>query len=227
MGKAIGGHSQGPALTAGPHERAGGGRSAATRGDEVFALGGWLAKQRRLRGIRLEELAALTRLPVRSLERLEAGAFDGQQDGFVRGFVRTVAVAIGLDPEDAVARLLAEPELRSEGRLPELRALALAGLGLVVALALGVAVWQLARALGSEKSEGPPLVRRDAVRALAVEEGLLSEQPEAPGAPAALLLEPAPLEATPAAEPEAAAAGDPAPEAPLGVAAPAAPAPPD
>ncbi len=233
MGKAIGGHSQGPALTASPHEgRARGARSAATRGDEVFALGGWLAKQRRLRGIRLEELAALTRLPVRSLERLEAGAFDGQQDGFVRGFVRTVAVAIGLDPEDAVSRLLAEPELRAGSRLPELRALALAGLGLVGALALGVAVWQLARALGSEENEGPPLLRRDAVRALAVEEGLLPEQPEAPGAPAALLLEPAPLEANPAAEAEAeaAAAGEPepAPAAPLGSAsAPAAPAPPD
>jgi hypothetical protein len=183
-------------LTASPHERARGARSAATRGDEVFALGGWLAKQRRLRGIRLEELAALTRLPVRSLERLEAGAFDGQQDGFVRGFVRTVALAIGLDPEDAVARLLAEPDARPGSRLPEVRALVAAVIGFVGAVALAVAAWQLATAPSADESEGPPLVRRDAVRALAVEEGLLPEDRETtPGAPAVLLLEPSPADA--------------------------------
>jgi hypothetical protein len=110
MGKAIGGYAREDSLTAPLRREA---------VDGSFAVGGWLAKQRELRGIRLEELAAITRLPVRSLERLEAGAFDGQHDGFVRGFVRTVAVAIGLDPEDAVARLLAEPELKPRRRLPD------------------------------------------------------------------------------------------------------------
>jgi hypothetical protein len=208
MGKAIGGHSQGAPLTASP------------KGEEVFALGGWLAKQRRLRGIRLEELAALTRLPVRSLERLEAGAFDGQQDGFVRGFVRTVAVAIGLDPEDAVARLLSEPDARTLSRLPELRALVVAALGLVGALALAVAAWQLLSAPGAEESESPPLVRHDAVRALAVEKGLLPEQSEAPGRSGVLLLEPSPADSAPSAPAEAEE------DAPLG-ASPAPPAAPD
>jgi hypothetical protein len=196
MGKAIGGQAQEPPLTA--H------REPGAEGEEVFALGGWLAKQRQLRGIRLEELAALTRLPVRSLERLEAGVFDGQQDGFVRGFVRTVAVAIGLDPEDAVARLLAEPDARPGSRLPDdLRRVAVAAVGLAGVLALLLALWEIARAPAVSEARGPEavLVRRDAVRALANERGLLSEEPATAGPPAVLLPEPhaeAPLEgATP------------------------------
>jgi cytoskeletal protein RodZ len=66
----------------------------------------------------VDELAQLTKIPRRSLERLEAGAFDGTPDGFARGFVRTVAEALGLDPDDAVNRLLAEPR-EDEARLRE------------------------------------------------------------------------------------------------------------
>ena len=50
-----------------------------------------------MRGLSLDEVAAATRIPRRSLERLEAGAFDSEPDGFARGFVRTVADAMGLD----------------------------------------------------------------------------------------------------------------------------------
>jgi len=219
MGKAIGGHAQEPPLTA--H------RSPGAEGEEVFALGGWLAKQRQLRGIRLEELAALTRLPVRSLERLEAGAFDGQQDGFVRGFVRTVAVAIGLDPDDAVARLLAEPDALPGSRLPDLRRIAAAAVGVAGVLALALARGEVARAPAASEARSPAavLVRRDAVHALAVERGLLSEEPATAGPPAVLLPEPLPEDAAPGAQPAAPAA----PDAPLGgsAALPAAQAPPD
>jgi hypothetical protein len=197
------------------------------QGEEVFALGAWLAKQRQLRGIRLEELAALTRLPVRSLERLEAGVYDGQQDGFVRGFVRTVAVAIGLDPEDAVARLLDEQDARLATRLPDLRRVAVAAVGLAGALALTLALWEFARAPAAGEGRAPEtvLVRRDAVRALAVERGLLSEQPAGAGPPAVLLPEPLPA---PAAEPEESVAPGPGPDAPLGAASlPASQAPPE
>jgi hypothetical protein len=184
MGTAIGGQAQEPALSA--H------RNPSADDAGVFALGSWLAKQRQLRGIRLEELAALTRLPMRSLERLEAGAFDGQQDGFVRGFVRTVAVAIGLDPEDAVARMLAEPDVRRGSRLPDLRRVAVAGVGLAGAVALVLALWEIARAPAANDGLGPPpaLVRHDAVRALALERGLLADEPGAAGPPAVLLPEP-------------------------------------
>jgi hypothetical protein len=185
MGKAIGGNPEAPALSV--H------RSPDAQREEAFALGGWLAQQRELRGIRLEELAALTRLPMRSLERLEAGAFDGQQDGFVRGFVRTVAVAIGLDADDAVARLLAEPYARPHRRLPDLRRVAVAAVGVAGVLALAAAIWELARAPAGAEARGQKalLLRHDAVRALAAEHGLLSADPAAAGPPAVLLPEPA------------------------------------
>lgn len=73
------------------------------------SIGRYLARQRELRGLSLDELADATRIPRRSLERLEAGLHDAQPDGFARGFVRTVALALGLDPADTLARMLGEP----------------------------------------------------------------------------------------------------------------------
>jgi hypothetical protein len=182
---------------------------------EPFALGSWLARQRELRGISREELSSLTRLPIRSLERLEAGAYDGQQDGFVRGFVRTVAIAIGLDPDDAVARLLAEPAARPRRRGLDPRRVAVAAVGVLGAIALCLALveWVQAPAAPSQSAEDAPIVRPDPVRALAIEHGLL-------GAEAAADAEPEPLPFEPADA--AADAGMPAAGAPPG-ARPAAP----
>lgn len=169
MGKAVGGVPGAPALSGSdppPAEEAG--------------IGAYLARQRRLRGIDLDELAALTRIPRRSLERLEAGAFDGPPDGFARGFVRTVALALGLDPEDAVSRMLREPELPYGRRLPNPRRVAAAGGVLLLLLGL---VAGLVRLGGGETAapapeRGPELPeRRDHVRALAEEVGALPATP--------------------------------------------------
>jgi hypothetical protein len=177
--------------------------------DGAFALGAWLARQRELRGIRLEELSILTRLPLRSLERLEAGVFDGQQDGFVRGFVRTVSVAIGLDPEDAVARLLAEPVARPRRRWPDPRRVALVAVGLGSSIAAAAALWQWTQAPpgAAALSEEQPILRRDPVRALAIERGLLPDGPAAEEPLEALWFEPTPP--APDADPAAAAEGTP------------------
>lgn len=136
------------------------------------SIGSYLARQRRLRGVSIDELASLTRIPRRSLERLEAGAFDATPDGFVRGFVRTVAEALGLDPVDAVNRLLREPredealllaKARHERRKLALR-LAIAAAVLLGALALGhLAVWVLS---GGRESSDPVVYRRDTLRDL-------------------------------------------------------------
>jgi len=131
------------------------------------SVGSYLARQRRLRGISLEELARATRIPQRSLERLEAGAFDTVSDGFVRGFVRTVALALGLDDDEAVSRLLVEPGKPTSGGsrrgLFSRRLVAL--VGLLMLLGLGVAAaFALIESLTPEGSR--PLVRRDPVRAL-------------------------------------------------------------
>jgi len=76
---------------------------------ESRPIGEYLRRQRLLRGMSTEELATITRIPLRSIERLESGLFDGETDGFVRGFVRTVANALGLDADDAISRMLREP----------------------------------------------------------------------------------------------------------------------
>jgi len=221
MGKAVGGHPEATALVASAAERRAAERAqemvAALPGSEerardaeadgAFALGAWLARQRELRGIRLEELSILTRLPLRSLVRLEAGVFDGQQDGFVRGFVRTVSVAIGLDPEDAVARLLAEPVARPRRRWPDPRRVALVAVGLASSIAAAAALWQWIQAPPGEvaRSEEAPLLRRDPVRALAIEQGLLKDGPTREEPLEALWFEPTP--AAPAADGGAAAEG--------------------
>lgn len=155
MGKEVRGHSEGTPL-------AGGG------------IGRYLSGQRQLRGISLEELAEITRIPIRSLERLESGVFDAAPDGFVRGFVRTVAAALGLDPDEAVMRLLREPQDEAipaaagmDGKVLVLRV----ALGIAVVL-LGIGLWALASELRSAVSDSdtPEIVlRRDPVRALAGE----------------------------------------------------------
>ena len=148
--------------------------AAALNGAEIGdgSIGSYLAQQRRLRGFSVDDLASLTRIPRRSLERLEAGAFDATPDGFVRGFVRTVAEALGLDPDDAVNRLLREPQedeavllakARDERRKLMLRA-ALAAAALLAALALGrLAAWVFA---GERESSAPVVYRHDTLRGL-------------------------------------------------------------
>ncbi len=90
-------------------------RRARSRADAGEPIGAWIARQRVLRGLSIEELERRTRIPRRSLERLEAGVFDGDRDAFARGFVRTVALAIGLDADEAVTRMLPEYALAPGG----------------------------------------------------------------------------------------------------------------
>jgi hypothetical protein len=185
MGKAVGGHAAQAAL------------SGATREE---SLGRFLERQRRLRGLSLADVAATTRIPLRSLERLEAGAVDRQNDGFTRGFVRTVAGAIGCDPDEAAARMVSAAPMRRRRRvrLP----LVASALGFAVAFALlVVAAWRWLETRAPE-AEAPvvadappvpaPFVRRDAVRALAIERGLIAADRPVGQAPLAPL--PAPVE---------------------------------
>lgn len=135
-----------------------------------------------MRGIGLAEISAVTRIPRRSLERLEGGEFDGQPDGFARGFVRAVATALGLDPDDAVSRMLSEVEVPAEPvRQVDLGRAALL-LGAVLALGLIVALWSAI----SGRPEAPPVpdealvMRRDAVRSLAAEQAARDADAAAP-----------------------------------------------
>jgi len=74
----------------------------------VAGLGTQLRDARARLGIGLDDLAKKTRIPVRTLRLIEAEAWDMlPAEVFVRGFVRSCAVAVGLDPADAAQRLQA------------------------------------------------------------------------------------------------------------------------
>ncbi len=154
------------------------------------SIGRYLAVQRRLRGLSIDELSAATKIPRRSLERLEEGAFDHSTDGFARGFVRTVASALGLDPDATVNRLLVEPSDADEdspfAALPGGR-IALAAVALAALLAAAWGLWSLEP--GGEAAEEATagdaseiVVREDAVRALADRVGAPEEGPPLPSA---------------------------------------------
>jgi hypothetical protein len=102
-------------------------------------------------------------------------------DGFARGFVRTVAEALGLDAEEAVMRLLGEPPSFDEDqRVTWYHLRSFAAAALLLAGALVLLVWVGAWLVGGSGSSGGGAAgeivhRRDAVR-------LLAEQQRAAGA---------------------------------------------
>lgn len=66
---------------------------------------GHLVGAREKSGKSLDEIASVTRIPMRSLERIEAGEFEKlPADVFVRGFLRSYARCVDLDEEDTLRR---------------------------------------------------------------------------------------------------------------------------
>lgn len=214
-----------PRLVAMPAHRPGGGMKTPWTGtlpEEPVRLGAerigaYLARERELRGVTLEELARQTRIPLRSLQRLESGAFDRNPDGFARGFVRTVALALGLPVEETIAKMLPETDLAEDGAAPPmlLRLVQLLGLAIVLGAVAGSFWIWLTSPRGEtiapvfQSREDGLVVRRDAVRALAEQHGLLVDAsggtflPGADTAPAPMPAADAPADGSDAGEPGA------------------------
>jgi cytoskeletal protein RodZ len=73
-----------------------------------------LKEARVSRGLSLHDIAGVTKISMVALEALERGDLSRLPGGiFSRAFVRSYALAVGLDPEQAVVEFLAERE-RSE-----------------------------------------------------------------------------------------------------------------
>src|SRR6185295_117575 len=73
------------------------------------AFGTWLARERERRGVSLKTISDQTKVSLPLLEGLEAGDLSRWPAGiFRRAFVRSYASAVGLDPEDVIARFEAE-----------------------------------------------------------------------------------------------------------------------
>ena len=69
------------------------------------SIGAYLRRERELRQVSLEELFQLTRIPLKSLSALEDDRFDDLPgEVFVRGFLRSCAIALDLDPEELLER---------------------------------------------------------------------------------------------------------------------------
>jgi transcriptional regulator with XRE-family HTH domain len=65
----------------------------------------YLREQRESTGLSLDDIARITKIPPRSLDRLEAGQFeDLPGDVFVRGFLRSYARCLRINPDDTVKR---------------------------------------------------------------------------------------------------------------------------
>ncbi len=74
---------------------------------ESVPFGSWLRQQRELREITLREISDATKISMRYLEALEEERFDLLPATlFARGFLRQYARYVGLDPDEAVNRLL-------------------------------------------------------------------------------------------------------------------------
>jgi cytoskeletal protein RodZ len=78
------------------------------------SFGRWLRRSRELRGLTLEEVVEETRLAPRIVAALEVDDTSSMPDRtYALGVARTVAHAVGLDPEDAALRyeewLLSQP----------------------------------------------------------------------------------------------------------------------
>lgn len=71
-------------------------------------VGQYLREQREARRMSVEEISRATRVPVQSVERIEADRFDELPgEVFVRGFLKSYARALGISPDDVMARYTA------------------------------------------------------------------------------------------------------------------------
>ena len=70
-----------------------------------MALGEHLRQERELRGVDLEEVSRVTRIPRSTLEALEGDVLERLPGrAYIVGYLRVYAAAVGLDPEELLLR---------------------------------------------------------------------------------------------------------------------------
>jgi cytoskeletal protein RodZ len=75
-------------------------------------IGSSLKRQRETRNMSLAEVSRVTRIPSHTLEAIERDRFDDLPgEVFVRGFLRSYAQAVGMGPQDVLARYTASRRL--------------------------------------------------------------------------------------------------------------------
>lgn len=111
-------------------------------------IGTYLRRARQARGMSLGELARATRIPTASIERIEADHFDDLPgEVFTRGFLKSYAAAVGLNPDEVLARYTANRRSVSIEPLPVAAPIAKAGrrrFGVAIAFVLLLLLFTLA-----------------------------------------------------------------------------------
>jgi cytoskeletal protein RodZ len=82
-------------------------------------VGQYLRRHRELKRMSVEEVSRATRVPTSSVERIEANRFDELPgEVFVRGFLKSYASAVNLEPDDVLARYTASRRIAWVTPLP-------------------------------------------------------------------------------------------------------------
>lgn len=83
------------------------------------SIGTFLRRTREGRAISVGEVSRATRIPVQAIERMEADHFDDLPgEVFTRGFLKAYAGAVGLSPDEVLARYTAARRVVSVEPLP-------------------------------------------------------------------------------------------------------------
>ena len=132
-------------------------------------FGKLLADARRARGMKLQEVSAATKISVAKLQAIERDDVASLPGGiFTRGFVRSYAEAVGLDPRDTLAKFetrfpdqssVATLHATIEGRANQefvKRQRTVKGAGWIALVAAALAVWVLAGVMPDDEDQPPP-----------------------------------------------------------------------
>src|SRR5690606_41297585 len=93
--------------------------------DARMKLAAWLRAGRDRRNLTIEDVAKITKIQPRILEKLESGQLDGLPAAvFVKGFVRSFAKCVGLDESEALDRYSAAQAQAGPPQLAVAKALA-------------------------------------------------------------------------------------------------------
>ncbi len=112
------------------------------------SIGAFLRRTRESRSISVGEVARATRIPVHAIERIEADHFDDLPgEVFARGFLKAYATAVGLSPDEVLARYTAARRVVSVEPLPIATPVARSGsrrFGVAIAFVLLLVLFTLA-----------------------------------------------------------------------------------
>lgn len=109
------------------------------------SFGRWLARQRELRGMTVDEVARVTRLSPLAIQALENDRFDELPGkAFVVGYLRAYASCVGLDADELVLRYVESAPAPSEAIEPQGRPFPIAVV-IVALLLISVAIWLVVR----------------------------------------------------------------------------------